>query len=37
MDWLTFYNGKRLHSTLGCMSPMAFERKRRVKEGKLVA
>jgi putative transposase len=27
MDWLTFYNGKRLHSTLGYMSPMAFEKK----------
>jgi transposase InsO family protein len=27
MNWLTFYNGKRLHSTLGYMSPMAFEKK----------
>jgi len=26
MDWLTFYNHKRLHSTLGYVSPMAFEK-----------
>ena len=25
MDWLTFYNHKRLHSTLGYVSPMTFE------------
>jgi transposase InsO family protein len=25
MDWLRFYNHKRLHSTLGYVSPMAFE------------
>jgi putative transposase len=25
MDWLRFYNYKRLHSTLGYVSPMAFE------------
>ena len=37
MDWLTFYNGKRLHSTLGDMSPMAFEKKRLAEERKLVA
>jgi putative transposase len=24
-DWLRFYNHKRLHSTLGYVSPMAFE------------
>jgi transposase InsO family protein len=26
MDWLTFYNHKRLHSTLGYVSPMTFEK-----------
>ena len=25
VDWLVFYNRKRLHSTLGYKSPMAFE------------
>ena len=25
MDWLTFYNHRRLHSTLGHVSPMTFE------------
>jgi transposase InsO family protein len=28
MDWLAFYNHRRLHSTLGYTSPMAFEQKR---------
>jgi putative transposase len=28
VDWLRFYNHRRLHSTLGHLSPMAFERKR---------
>ena len=27
MDWITFYNYRRLHSTLGYASPMAFEQK----------
>ena len=27
VDWLTFYNHKRLHSTLGNVSPMTFEQR----------
>ena len=27
MDWITFYNYRRLHSTLGYASPLAFEQK----------
>ena len=27
MDWLTFYNHRRLHSTLGHISPMTFEQR----------
>lgn len=27
MDWLNFYNHKRLHSTLGYVSPMKFEQR----------
>jgi transposase InsO family protein len=26
VDWMTFYNHQRLHSTLGYVSPMQFER-----------
>jgi hypothetical protein len=26
IDWLTFYNHRRLHSTLGYVSPMRFEK-----------
>src|SRR5450759_5239478 len=28
IDWLTFYNHKRLHSTLAYVSPMTFEQRR---------
>jgi transposase InsO family protein len=27
MDWLTLYNHRRLHSTLGHVSPMTFEQR----------
>ena len=27
IDWITYYNHRRLHSTLGYASPMAFEQK----------
>ena len=27
IDWLTFYNHKRSHSTLGYVSPMTFEQR----------
>ena len=27
MDWLTFYNHRRLHSSLGYVSPMTFEQR----------
>ena len=37
IDWLRFYNGRRLHSTLGYLSPMAFEKKRLVENERLVA
>ena len=38
IDWLRFYNHRRMHSTLGYFSPMAFEKKMQVairKSGKL--
>ena len=25
-DWINFYNHRRMHSTLGYLSPMAFEK-----------
>ena len=27
MDWINFYNHKRLHSMLGYVSPMTFEQR----------
>ncbi len=37
IDWLRFYNCRRLHSTLGYLSPMDFEKKRLVEKQRLVA
>ena len=37
IDWLRFYNCRRLHSTLGYLSPMDFEKKRLAEKERLVA
>ena len=37
MDWLAFYNHRRLHSTLGYTSPMAFEQKWLARQIRLAA
>lgn len=37
MDWLRFYNHRRMHSTLGYLSPMAFETKMLGKPEKMAA
>ena len=37
MDWMQFYNSKRLHSTLGYLSPMAYEKKWTRDEKKIAA
>ena len=37
IDSLQFYNHRRLHSTLGYLSPMAFEKKRLADKERLAA
>ena len=37
IDWLQFYNHQRLHSLLGYLSPMAFEKKRLADKERLAA
>jgi putative transposase len=37
IDWLTFYNHRRLHSTLGCLSPKKFEEDWRAGQAKRAA
>lgn len=37
IDWLTFYNHNRLHSTLNYMSPMQFEQRWFAKQRKKIS
>jgi len=37
IDWLQFYNHRRIHSTLGYLSPMAFEKKQLADKERLAA
>ncbi len=34
-DWLQFYNHHRIHSTLGYLSPMNFEKARAIRKMQL--
>jgi hypothetical protein len=37
IDWFWFYNYQRLHSTPGCLSPIAFGKKQLAEKGQLEA
>ena len=37
IDWMTFYNRKRMHSTLGYVSPMDFEQNWRRQQTMMAA
>jgi len=37
MDWITFYNHRRLHSGLGYLSPMQYEQRWQANQDKMAA